>query len=92
MSRTVYQNNFNGWNAQFHPVERTVSSCETHSFILWNAQFHPMERTVSSFETHSFILWNSWFHPVERTVSMPETLRMPVSATSRTHRRQVCSG
>mgnify|MGYP001695266686 CR=1 FL=1 len=39
MSRTVYQNNFKGWNAQFHPMKRTISSYETHGFILWNAQF-----------------------------------------------------
>ena len=26
MSRTVYQNNFKGWNAQFHPMKRTISS------------------------------------------------------------------
>ncbi len=34
MNRTVYQNNFNGWNAQFHPLKPTVSSYGTHGFIL----------------------------------------------------------
>ena len=34
--------------AQFHPMKRTVSSYETHSFIPWNSQFHPMKLTVSS--------------------------------------------
>ena len=61
MSRTVCQNNFKGWNAQFHPLKPTVSSYETHSFILWNAQFHPLKLTVSPYETHSFILWNARF-------------------------------
>ena len=39
MSRTVCQSNFKGWNAQFHPMKLTISSDETHGFILWNSQF-----------------------------------------------------
>ena len=61
------------WYAQFHPMKLTVSSHETHSFILWNSQFHPLKLTVSSHETHSFIPWNSQFHPLKLTVSSYET-------------------
>ena len=34
MSRTVCQNNFKGWNPQFHPLKPTISSFETHGFSL----------------------------------------------------------
>ena len=61
------------WYTQIHPMKRTVSSLETHSFIPWNSQFHPMKLTVSSIETHSFILWNAQFHPMKLTVSSLET-------------------
>ena len=43
MNRTVSHKNFIGWNAQFHPMKRTISSDETLSFILRNTPFQALK-------------------------------------------------
>ena len=39
MNKIESQKNSKHWNAQFHPMKRTIPSYETHRFILWNAPF-----------------------------------------------------
>ena len=43
MNRTASHENFIDWNAQFHPMKRTLSSYETLSFILRNTPFQALK-------------------------------------------------
>gem|GEM_PF-2102540 len=56
MNKIESQKNSKHWNAQFHPMKRTIPSYETYSFILWNAPFQCLKLYGCQYLTnHSLI-------------------------------------